>query len=150
MSESSRHHHLLDWALFVGWMALIFWSSSQPEVPGPGEKNSLIRDIFNYSAHAVIFALLALWGWRLTLNDTPWLPAGIKRFPHLSSGLWASLYAAADEFHQHFIPGRTCSVWDWAVDLVGIWSMLAVLAWWVPRYAGARRFLLRPLEILRR
>lgn len=150
MNQLSRVSHFFETLIFVGWMALIFWLSSRPEVPGPGEKDSLIRDIFNYGAHAAIFALLAFLGWRLTNGGAPWLPAWVKRFPHFSSGLWASLYAAADEFHQHFVPGRTCSAWDWAVDLVGIWGLLALLALWVPRYAVMERFLLRPFGGLRR
>ncbi len=145
-----RYRYVGDWALFVGWMGLIFWLSSQPEVPGPGEKDSLIRDLFNYGAHAAIFGLLAFWGWRLALGGTPWLPEWVKRSPYLTSGLWAALYAASDEWHQHFVPGRTCSAWDWAVDLVGIGLALALLGLWAPRYEGVRRFLVRPLEGLRR
>jgi len=150
MKRILRFRHLGDWALWVGWMALIFWFSSQPEVLGPGEKDSLIRDVFNYGAHAAIFGVLAFLGWRLTFGGAPGLPAWVRRSPHLCAGLWATLYAVSDEFHQHFVPGRTCSVWDLAVDLLGVWGALALLALGASRHAGVRRFLLRPLEALRR
>jgi VanZ family protein len=31
----------------------------------------------------------------------------------------ASAYAASDEFHQYFIPGRTPDIMDWATDTIG-------------------------------
>ena len=32
---------------------------------------------------------------------------------------FAALYAATDEFHQSFVPGRTPSVWDVLIDTAG-------------------------------
>ena len=35
--------------------------------------------------------------------------------------LWiGSLYAATDELHQHFVPGRSCMWQDWALDTAGV------------------------------
>ena len=31
----------------------------------------------------------------------------------------ASFYGAVDEFHQYFVPGRVCDVWDWIADTLG-------------------------------
>jgi len=28
-------------------------------------------------------------------------------------------YGFSDELHQYFVPGRTCSVWDWLADFAG-------------------------------
>lgn len=46
-----------------------------------------------------------------------------KELPAGRLGLWAititSIYAASDEFHQAFVPGRTPDIRDWAVDMAG-------------------------------
>ncbi len=43
---------------------------------------------------------------------------------HLRSGLLAilggTLYAASDELHQLFVPGRHASGWDWCIDTTGV------------------------------
>ena len=53
-----------------------------------------------------------------------WL--GLKTFmPATPIGFLASVgfclgYAASDEIHQSFVPGRDASIMDWAADAVGI------------------------------
>ena len=34
--------------------------------------------------------------------------------------LFSVLYAASDELHQYFVPGRTCEFWDFFMDTCGI------------------------------
>ena len=29
------------------------------------------------------------------------------------------IFSASDEFHQYYIPGRTCDFYDWIADLIG-------------------------------
>jgi VanZ family protein len=31
----------------------------------------------------------------------------------------AVVYGALDEFHQYFVPGRSCDIWDWIADSLG-------------------------------
>jgi VanZ family protein len=31
----------------------------------------------------------------------------------------ASVYGIFDEFHQYFVPGRSCDIWDWVADSLG-------------------------------
>jgi VanZ family protein len=38
-----------------------------------------------------------------------------------------SLYGASDEFHQYFVPGRVCDVYDWVADSTGILLSLLFL-----------------------
>ena len=40
--------------------------------------------------------------------------------------LLVAAYAATDEFHQAFVPGRHADPWDWVVDVAG-----AGLALWL-------------------
>lgn len=41
--------------------------------------------------------------------------------------LGAGAYAALDEWHQSFVPGRSASISDFLLDLVGIGGMLLIL-----------------------
>ncbi len=52
-----------------------------------------------------------------------WLPA------LLWAGLTTSAYGASDEFHQRFVPNRTCDVADRVADTFG--GFLAAAAYWV-------------------
>jgi VanZ family protein len=46
----------------------------------------------------------------------------------------AVLYAASDEIHQYFVPGRACRLYDVGFDaagaLIGILFGMAVIIWW--------------------
>jgi hypothetical protein len=56
-------------------------------------------------------------------------PAFWKRRPAfalLLTALIGSAYGAIDEFHQYFVPGRSCDVWDWLADTLG--ALLGALA----------------------
>lgn len=144
---SSWRPWLTVWLPWVLWMALIYVVSAQPEVPGPGEKGSLLRDLFNYGAHAASYALLALLSWRAARSATPWLPCWVVRHPGWAAGVWSALYAISDEYHQSLVPGRTASLWDLAVDLAGIAVVLALLAYGEPRWTAVRRLLSRRLGL---
>ena len=53
---------------------------------------------------------------------------------HLRSGLLsilgAALYAASDELHQLFVPGRRGSVSDWFIDMAGVVFGISVAYLW--------------------
>jgi VanZ family protein len=34
--------------------------------------------------------------------------------------LAGAIYAASDEIHQYFVPGRSCDIYDWLADIVGL------------------------------
>lgn len=59
-------------------------------------------------------------------NIRLWLQKGNRRFP-LAFGI-AVLYAAADEFHQRFVPGRSGQLRDVCIDGAG--ALLGVLMCW--------------------
>ena len=44
----------------------------------------------------------------------------------------AAFYAATDEFHQMFVPGRACDPLDWVVDVSAV-ALAALVGWLVLR-----------------
>jgi VanZ family protein len=63
------------------------------------------------------FLIVWTWGWaerrahgsRQKLFLCAWLLAAVL----------SSAYGATDEFHQYFVPGRDCSIFDWFADTGG-------------------------------
>ena len=47
----------------------------------------------------------------------------------LMAWIMTTLFAATDEIHQFFVPDRTGSVWDVALDSLGAFIALALLKW---------------------
>lgn len=43
----------------------------------------------------------------------------VKNFYYLISIIIVAIYAALDEIHQMYIPGRYCDINDWLADMVG-------------------------------
>jgi VanZ family protein len=92
-------------------MAVIFWFSSQPssELPNFGLMDRIIKK----SGHVFEYAVLSFWVWYALdfRENRRWI-----------AWLIAVLYAATDEFHQSFVPGRFPSVWDVLIfDNLGAW-----------------------------
>ena len=44
-------------------------------------------------------------------------------------------FGALDEWHQYYVPNRSCDIWDWAADLtaavLGVLVSRWVLRWWL-------------------
>lgn len=97
-------------------MLTIFLFSAQPswELPDFEGADRIVKK----GAHMVGYALLALAYWRAL---------GFQKQKAWLAWLLAVLYAATDEFHQSFVPGRSPSIWDVLVfDNLG-----AVLSLWL-------------------
>ena len=99
---------ILRWLPALAWMALIFYLSSQPDLPGP--PNPLWDLILKQGAHFVAYAVLAI------LFSFALAP---RRETMTIALVLSILYALSDEFHQSFVPGRTPSAWDIATDTAG-------------------------------
>jgi VanZ family protein len=116
VSSNSRRAWL--WPLLVA--ALIFTASSRSRVAGPPVV------YFDKYAHFFVYGLLgtllvrALQGRR----GAAWAALAL-----------ASLYGVSDEFHQHFVPGRSCEVGDWIADTSGAALAILLYATWA-RYRG--------------
>ena len=44
----------------------------------------------------------------------------LKKIPWLFTIIIVACYAAFDELHQLFIPGRSCDIKDWIADMIGV------------------------------
>jgi len=100
------------WILPIAVAAAIFWLSSRPsypmgiQLPPPWDK------LAHLSAYAVLAAFLEL-ALRRTRHDLP-----VYR-RHLLIFAAVVFFGATDEWHQCFVPGRDCDVYDWIADGLG-------------------------------
>jgi len=102
--------------------------------PGMSEQTfQRVHGVIRKTAHFVEYCLLGLLLWRLIHFDPAWAAWRSREF--LAALLAAAFYAATDEFHQRFVPGRQASVRDVLLDSCGAGIGLAAL------WAGRR---LRP------
>lgn len=114
---------LSAWVPVVGWAALIFAFSAQPDltfVPDAGA-DLVVRK----AGHLTVFGILALLTWRALARTT-----ALRR-----AWAWALvltiLYAISDELHQGLVAGRHASVSDVVID--GIGALTAVATVWFIR-----------------
>jgi VanZ family protein len=99
------------WLPVVLWAGVIFAFSSVPDLgTGLGGWDLVLRKIAHAAEYAILGALLA---------------RALGR-PGVAFALGA-LYAASDEVHQLFVPGRTGSPVDVAIDALGV--LAGVLLW---------------------
>ena len=87
-----RPRRFIRWGLVLGWMALIFFLSAQPDLPHPD--SGWLDLVISSGAHLLLFGVLALL-LRWALGD------GVRGLI-LAFGL-ALLYGVSDEFHQAFM-----------------------------------------------
>lgn len=133
-----------SWGPALLWMGGIFVLSAQPTLPGfPNPWKDLL---LKKGGHATAYAVLALLYWRALMlagrSRRAAAPVAPDRWRR--TALWlawglALLYAATDEWHQAYVPGRHARVTDWLIDALG--AGLALLAAW--RW-GQRWFPARP------
>jgi VanZ family protein len=95
---------LRTWVPLVLWAGLIFGLSSVPDLgTGLGGWDLVLRKIAHFAEYVVLGVLLV----RAFGREAIAAAAGIA-------------YAATDELHQHFVPGRQAAVRDVAVDAAGV------------------------------
>ena len=71
-----------------------------------------VDKILHFTAYAALAAAAGLWFSRESRLRRP-------RRAFLLCVAVASVYGVIDEFHQHFVPGRTSDLWDWVADTLG-------------------------------
>ena len=137
-------------AFTLGLMALIFYFSGQPaadsyklsktvtetvQTDGISFLLPLWFDAENFHAnlrkwaHVAIFAALGV-GMALAVHS--WLSGLTLRRQGMQAAVLCVLYAASDELHQYFVPGRAALVGDVVIDALGILPSVAgvcLLVW---------------------
>jgi len=110
-------NRLRVWIPAILWAALISWLSSQPRPPRVGPEFPFKDKI----GHWLLFCVLG-WCvmWALRRAHNLWLPKAA-----LLAMLISSAYGVADEFHQRFVPNRTCDVMDCVADTLGAGAAVA-------------------------
>ncbi|MFA5866525.1 MAG: VanZ family protein [Actinomycetota bacterium] len=108
---------IILWTLTILWGGVIFYFSSLAGSQIPSVMPDFIPHFIEYFIFAALTAA-AVWSTKKEL------PAG-------RLGLWAititAIYAASDEFHQAFVPGRTPDGKDWAVDVAGAIAVAGII-----------------------
>ena len=100
MASDSRIFRLSCLAAALIIVISLFWAGSPPVAVG------LFTGHLDKVAHFATFALIAALLWLSFQRGHPLLVIAI-----------VSATGAADEFHQHFLPGRSASLVDMAVDI---------------------------------
>ena len=102
---------LLLWLPVVLWAGLIFGLSSVPDLgTGLGTWDLVLRKLAHFCEYAILGALLLRAFGRAELA----VAAGVA-------------YAATDELHQHFVPGRHAALRDVAIDAAGVLAGVVLL-----------------------
>ncbi|MGD2048602.1 MAG: VanZ family protein [Chloroflexota bacterium] len=118
MIKEGASQRFLAWLPAVAWAGLIFFLSAQPDETL--EKLGLQGQLLSIGGHLVVyFVLMVLLV--VTLHFSSNLSS---RQIYIGAFLIVALYGLSDEYHQSFVPGRTATMADWFVDLVG-----AAIAW---------------------
>lgn len=128
--------------LLILWMTLIFFLSNEtatessdtsggfsymiasviyPDFDDLTEEEKLERiEEMSYpvrkTAHFAIFGIMGILS-LFNVRFFVWIP---KEFKNITAFIFSAFYAATDEFHQSFIPGRSCELRDWLIDCLGI------------------------------
>jgi VanZ family protein len=140
---------LTHWVPLLLWMSVIFGASTElgsPEHtslfvrpfllwldPHMSEETiNMVHHCIRKTAHAVEYAILGFLIWRVVRSAAALAAHGPGWHFRLAL-LLAALYAATDETHQIFVPGREAAVRDVLLDTCGAGLGLAVTwcaMWW--------------------
>jgi VanZ family protein len=134
------------WLPVIVWMTLIFGASTG--LGRPENTSRIVRPILVWlfphisdhaidqvhfvvrkTAHFVEYSILGLLLWRLVRLDPAW--ESCRSWQYWTALLLAALYAASDEYHQKFVPGRNAAVSDVLLDTCGAGVGLALV--WAAR-----------------
>lgn len=108
----------MAWLPPLAWAGVIYFVSAQPKEAFVrfGLSGALLPIAGHLITYAVLMVLLVIAlrvGGRLPVEQSC-----------VVAFLLVALFGLSDEYHQSFVPGRTATMWDWLVDLLG-----AGLAW---------------------
>lgn len=113
-----RHAVWARWFYAALGSGIIFWESSLPlQVPGHiPNLDKVIHMVMYFGLCMAYFNVATLGGTRTTARAC-WLAFGL-----------AVAYGISDEWHQYYVPGRSCDWQDAVADAVGA-ALAMGLAW---------------------
>lgn len=107
---------IFNWILVGAWMTVIFYFSS---IPGDQTPSQIPPGL----GHFLEYAFLAFLVLRAVKSFK-------QKLPNLYIGGWAvaisATYAASDELHQLFVPGRQADIFDLIIDTLGALVVVVV------------------------
>ena len=130
----------LWWVLIIFWCGIIFYQSSRPAPLSDGQSLYIVN-VINHWVSAIVgkeVVIVSNHMVRKSAHFTEYLVLGLLFFNGFFSGkaalkaLALSLvvgvcYAASDEIHQYFVPGRTMKVTDVMIDGLGVFCGAGML-----------------------
>ena len=106
------------WTPVVVWAAVILVSTSLPAAAVPGGPPGLDK-----AGHFLVYGVLGLLAIRAAIAE------GAPPMKAIALTVAAvSVFAAVDEWHQRFVPGRFPDVADWAADVAGATAGIGTMA----------------------
>ena len=122
---------IISWLLFLFWIGLIFYMSSQPGEVSSKQSNLVIKlfEIIGIDLNDKLGELATLIV-RKTAHFTEYLILYFitvnflkynfqTQYFKVYSLLFVFLYACSDEIHQYFVPGRAMAFRDVLIDTLG-------------------------------
>jgi VanZ family protein len=102
----------------IVYAGIIFWLSSLPNLSQPFTELSISDKLIHFFEFMVFGWLIwrSAKRWRLKLRNS-WLV--------IITYIIGALYAAGDEYHQAFVPGRYGHISDWTADSIGLAAGIA-------------------------
>lgn len=108
--------------LAVAYAIIVVAVSSYPGLKLPEVGPTPLDKIVHCAQYAVLGFLVSRgWG--------PWRPNGATGFWPWIPMLILLAFAGADEYHQHWIPGRVPEWVDWTADALGVFIGYLLGAW---------------------
>lgn len=109
--------------------------------PISAAKWAIVHHYIRKTGHFVGYGTVSLCfyhGWRSSLSTRRLSLSAVWRRSSLLAVLCTLVVASADEFHQSFLPGRTSSVYDVALDVCGAIVAQLILLSLLQLFAGSR------------
>jgi len=129
VSSAEMSNSLTQTVLGAVWS---YFAPSGQEVP-----ESLVNvweHFLRKAAHVIIFLLLGC-----SVTNTIRQTTDSFRRTFVISVIWCSAYAASDEIHQYFVPGRACMWQDWLLDTVSALLGIIMVLYFVRRKKALNR-----------
>lgn len=105
------------WLPVTLWAALVFTLTSIPNPSLPAITGG------DKAVHAIMYGVLAV------LALYAWPPERRPFGARLVVLVVVAALGAADEWHQHYVPGRSADVRDWVADTLG--ALVALALTWI-------------------